>query len=340
MKAKGMGLVELMLALAIGAFLVSGAVSVYVSSSRVYAINESIARMQEAARLALDTLEHDVRLAGFWGLTSQALHIRGAIGHAPLSLSARGVRCGADFVLDLRRPLHAANNAYPLPCAASGGGAAAGTDTLMVRHADVETARADGERLQLYTSRGGELDALFLAGSPPGPLTDDPALGPEAEVRNLVAHAYYIARDANGQTRLPALRRKTLRGGASGPNIGDQEIMPGVEDLQVQFGIDPGMDEDGDGVPDDRDGDGDGRPDHYSGIAARYVDPGDPALENARVVAARVWIRVRAETPETGYHDGKVYAYADVSFHPAGAAAAYRRLLISRTIRLRNATWP
>ncbi len=335
MRARGMGLIELMLALAIGAFLIAGAVTVYVRSCATYAINETIARMQEAARFALNTLEPEVRLAGFWGLTGDAMHIRGTIDHSPLSLSSSAERCGAGFALNLRRPVETANNTYPLPCAAAGGGALSGTDTLLVRHAQTGTSPPDGERLQVYTARNGQADAVFLAGSAPGPLAVDPLSGAQAQVRDLVAQAYYIARNANGQTGLPALRRKTLQGGAAGPRIGDEELMPGVEDLQVQLGIDPGVDEDGDGIPDDLNADG--QPDRHAGVAARYVNPGDPALASARVVAVRLWIRVRADAAEPGYSDTKTYNYADVSFSPAGEDAAYRRLLISRTIRLRNA---
>jgi hypothetical protein len=110
--------------------------------------------------------------------------------------------------------------------------------------------------------------------------------------------------------------------------------MPAVEDLQIQLGIDPGEDLDGDGLPDDRDGNG--RPDNYTGRIARYVDPGDPALTSSIVIAARIWIRVRAETPEPGYVDNKIYRYADVIFTPLGNEASYRRLLVSRIVYLRN----
>src|SRR5690606_17648811 len=132
--------------------------------------------------------------------------------------------------------------------------------------------------------------------------------------------------NSTGQPGMPSLRRKVLRGG---PGITDEEIMPGVEDLQIQFGIDPGVDDDGDGIVD-----------RFEGLASRYVDPDDEALSTARTIAVRLWIRVRAAQPEPGFTDGKRYEYADVLFQPAGADAAYRRLLVSRTIHLRNAQSP
>ena len=59
----GLTLVELMVALAIGSFLVIGAVQIYNQSRQAYIVNESIARVQETAQFALDTIEADLRMA-------------------------------------------------------------------------------------------------------------------------------------------------------------------------------------------------------------------------------------------------------------------------------------
>lgn len=334
MNARGMSLIELLAALGIGSFLIVGAITVYTRSSAAYAANETMARLQENARYALNTLEPDVQLAGFWGLTSDARRIRGAIGNSPLALSAGAARCGPAFPLNLRQPVEGTNNTYSLPCAATGG-AMSGSDVLIVRHVEPDAASASSQRLQIYTTREGVTDRIFLANSAPGPITTDPLLGASAEVHDLSAHAYYISRDSTGRSGFPSLRRKSLEGGpATGPNVGDEEVMSGVEDLQVQFGIDPGVDSNADGTPDDADGDG--RPDRYTGHISMYVNPADPLLINAVVIAARIWIRIRSESPERGPPDNRTYDYADVSFTPAGDAAAYRRLVVSRTIYLRN----
>lgn len=335
MKQRGLSLIELMMALAIGSFLIIGTVTVYIQSNAVYAVNETMARLQESARYALNTIEPDIQLAGFWGLTSEAQHIRGRAGNLPLALSSRASRCGSTFPLDLLHPLDGTNNAYALLCAATGG-AQNGGDVIITRHAEPKATTASDERLQIYTSRNGNKDAVFRSNTAPDALTTDPIFGPVALVHDLSARAYYISRSSTGQTGFPSLRRKILEGGsANGPDVGDEEVMSGVEDLQAQFGIDPGVDADGDHIPDDRDADG--WPDIYTGRVAYYVNPQDPALANAIVIAVRIWIRVRAETAEIGYADNKIYSYADVNFRPLGTAASYRRLLVSRTIQLRNA---
>jgi type IV pilus assembly protein PilW len=70
--ADGFSLIELMVALAIGTLLIIGAVTVYTQSRTTYRTTEAAARIQEVARYAMDTIEPDVRLAGYWGLTNRA----------------------------------------------------------------------------------------------------------------------------------------------------------------------------------------------------------------------------------------------------------------------------
>jgi hypothetical protein len=112
--------------------------------------------------------------------------------------------------------------------------------------------------------------------------------------------------------------------------------MPGVEDLQVQFGIDSG-DYDNDGAVDASvDANGDGVPES-DGRATRYVNPDFPGLDRLQVVSVRIWLRVRGDQLEPGFVDDRTYRYADVEYTPAGADRAFRRVLLTRTIALRNA---
>ena len=69
----GMTLVELLVALAIGSFLMIGTIQVYNQSRQAFIINESIARVQETAQFAMDTIEADLRMASNWGLHSRGL---------------------------------------------------------------------------------------------------------------------------------------------------------------------------------------------------------------------------------------------------------------------------
>jgi type IV pilus assembly protein PilW len=84
-RQSGLTLVELMVALAIGSFLVIGAVQIYSQSRQAFVINESIARVQETAQFAIDTIEADLRMASNWGRTSRGLAVEGIPVVAPVA---------------------------------------------------------------------------------------------------------------------------------------------------------------------------------------------------------------------------------------------------------------
>jgi hypothetical protein len=55
------------------------------------------------------------------------------------------------------------------------------------------------------------------------------------------------------------------------------------------------------------------------------------------VLAVRLWLRIRADETERGFSDPRELRYADVSFAPGAVESARRRMLIERTVALRNA---
>ena len=69
------------------------------------------------------------------------------------------------------------------------------------------------------------------------------------------------------------------------------------------------------------------------------LDPDAPVPAGDAVIAARIWLLVRAEQTETGFTGDRVCEYADRTV-AAGAAYApadgFRRLLVAKTIALRN----
>jgi type IV pilus assembly protein PilW len=315
-KQLGMTLVELLVALSIGSFLMIGAVQVYNQSRQAYIINDSIARVQETAQFAMDTIEADLRMASNWGQNSRGSTVNGRSETGgdpnPLLLPAP-VGCGANWALDLLQPLVGTNNAYTLPCAAEGG-AQASSDVFTTRRATVATAAPEAGRIQIQSTRvQGE---LFADGNIPAGF--DPLV---SETHNLLINSYYVAASSTLIPGVPTLRRKTLIGGAGGPTIVDQEIAPGVENMQLQLGVD---------VDDDN-------------TVDRYVNPGDPIfipgdaafIPLARVLTARIWIVVRGITPETGIQDEVNYQPGDVALGVYGDN--FRRMQVSKTILLRNA---
>ena len=313
----GITLVELMVALTIGSFLMIGAVQIYNQSRQEFVINESIARVQETVQFAMDTIEADLRMVSNWGRHSRGAAIdgRSLIGDPdPLNLVPPS-DCGATWALDLGQPLVGSNNAYTLPCAATGG-VQPNSDVFTTRRATVAATLPEDGRLQIQTTRiQGE---LFKDGIIPAGFDPDPAV---SETHNLLVNSYYVAASSELIPGVPTLRRKMLTGGAGGPVIVDQEVAPGVENIQLQLGVDVDQDN----------------------TVDRYVNPGDPIfipgdvafIAGARVITARIWIVVRGITREAGIVDTVNYQPGDVTLGVFNDS--FRRMQISKTILLRNA---
>lgn len=327
-RQRGVSLIELMVALLIGLFLIFGAVTIYQQSRNTFRTTEAVARLQEVARLAFDVLEADVRMASYWGLGNKAEYIINRAGPGqglpPPFTAAQGDRinqCGganSNWAINLDQYIAGTNNTYTLTCAAVGT-ASTTADTLLVRRAaDAQPASLDPNRIYLQTSRiqGTMFVPSATCTSPTNPSCIPAAYAPPAsQSRALVVHAYYVSQSSTLRNDVPALRRKSfgnVNAGAPSDAITDEEIVPGVEDLQVRFGIDTNGDTNVD----------------------QYVNPGAvPA--GASVISATIWLRIRSEDREQGYVDGTAYQYADM------AAAwtpndKYRRIVVSKTIQLRN----
>ena len=313
-RQQGITLIELMVALAIGSFLIIGAVQIYSQSRQAFTINESIARVQETAQFALDTIEADLRMANNWGRTSRRLSIEGRtmLNDVNPKTLAVPLTCSEEWPLELDVPVDGFDNVMGLTCPAQIA-AQPNSDVLTVRRASVDPVPLQPGRLQIQSTRlQGE---IFDDGVIPPQF--DPA---QSATHNLMVSSYYV--DANSELipGVPTLRRKVL--GIQGVNstVFDQEIAPGVENLQIQFGIDVNEDN----------------------TVDRYVNPGDQIynprapgyLPGARVLTARVWLVVRGLAREAGAEDQRTYTPGNVNLGTFNDEI--RRMQVSKTILLRN----
>lgn len=323
----------------LGLLLLAAFFAVMQRCREAFSAGESLAGLQDNARHALSVIVPDIEHAGFFGFAgSSASYTRGGtvlaegaqlrqpdathLVAAVPGLPAGAHDCGVNFAVDLELGVEGDNNSYATGAAAtrcaptaSAGGAHAGADTLTLRHASLDVTKPLAGRLQLYSRRlesqaAGE---LFADGRSPGP-TDA-----NAEVRDLEVRKYYIANDSVDRRAWPALRVKALTESRGAAQFRDEEVLPGVEDLQVELGVrDPG--------------DIEGR--------LSFVAPDFPELRTRTVVAVRLWLRIRADRTEAGYFDARPLRYADVEFVPGELESRQRRMLVQRTIALRNPRQP
>ncbi len=123
---------------------------------------------------------------------------------------------------------------------------------------------------------GGAVPAAYLAARLP-------------ESRALIANGYYVDQDSDERAGTPSLRRKQLDVAGGAPTITDLQIVPGVEDLQVELGARLQ------------------RATRMPTISCSRTPPFPPATRSSR---SAVWLLVRAEQQETGFIDGRSYSYA------------------------------
>ena len=92
-------------------------------------------------------------------------------------------------------------------------------------------------------------------------------------------------------------------------------LVEGVEDMQVEFGIDS----DSDGIPN------------------RFVgDPNTPDIPDA--VVARIYLLLRGTSEISGYTNTKTYKLGEKTV--AAKNDAYLRRVMTTTVQMRNATLP
>ncbi len=337
----GVSLVELMIALLLTSLLVAGIGQVFLVTGRSYRVQDNLGRLQENGRHALGTLQADLRRAGYLGVIKDI----GSIVDNTAGGKRNGHRLAVDdgqcrdidWVRSLSHPVFGKDDhrrgydclprtkrhtgdilvtRYITPLTTSGNTAGTAQSTL----------RPDHFYLRASLSTGNLFAGRDAAANPPG--------GAAARMAELVARAYFIrTRHAPANTgcpggrTLPALYRLVQANG----KLVSEEVARGIEQFQVQYGID---------------GNGNGSIDRF--IDA--MDAQDPRWQ--QLVAVRIWLLVRAECPETGYDNSHRYVMGNISVDPARTDRDgdgvidgdvdgdgnddYRRRLFTGTVALRN----
>ena len=310
-RSKGLTLVELMIAMLLVLITTAGALAIVARGRAAQRTGEAVTTLEETTDAAFAILVEELHMAGYLGLAAPGSPVEGAsaIGVTEATNLAVSGGCGPSLAHDLALAVAAADGSYrvdrsaPLRCAAgSNGRVVAGADTITIRHASATVAAPDSGRLQVEST----LRAARL-------MTDGIArLGAGARVHDLAVSVFYVSADSSAQRGWPSLRRKRLVGGTR-PAFQDEELVTGVEDMQVEFALDDWSDADG--------------------AADRWVTPAAfPTLDTPRAV--RLWIRVRSDTPENPAIHIPALAYSNRL--QAIGSSRYRHKLSSRVIELRN----
>ena len=158
--ARGMTLVELMVGMTVGLFVVLIAIAIFTSTRTLHAVGSASTRMSENARLAMDVLQTDLRNASFAGcrplLNDPLVSVLNA-GSGSFITTGAGLRgnrgTGAGFAPALSAPM-AALPAASAPLNAS--------DVISVR------VTADASGLGIVAPMGSTMAAPRVAANSPG----------------------------------------------------------------------------------------------------------------------------------------------------------------------------
>lgn len=181
--AKGLTLVEMMVAMLIASFLIFGLLQVFTASKASYQTAEGLARVQENARFALDFLQRDIRMAGHFGCVNDQAHWVRAEDDPMLHFGTVPTGGGSALDFSVSIEAHEAPNTGPTNTLTLGGAWTAptglptlsptpvgGSDVLVLRYLWPEgvpatsiTAAGGSEVIAFPTARAGVLTSGGVA---------------------------------------------------------------------------------------------------------------------------------------------------------------------------------
>lgn len=350
----GFNLVELMVSLTIGLFIMLAVSTMFLGASRSEREYSKLAQKVENGRYAIDAIIRDLWHAGFYGYIGTvpsvpptepdpcevadtakmyaALPDHVQVFWAPdwataadlskTTCNIPNLMPGSD-VLVVRR----ANTQALLP-----------TDTTEVNDVYVQTV-PDGGEIQIGSGQLVGTDKRANgqpAANPPSLLKAD---GTAAQIYKYHVHIYYVSRCSNpsgaagtcaagddGGTWVPSLRRLELAPAGASATMRNIAIADGIEVMRVDLGID--------NTPSDvnpvTQRNGDGMADTYIGKSAQR------SQDFANAVSARVWVVSRNAQPTPGYVDQKVLNLGSISGDKPAAGDGFPRSLFSREVMIAN----
>lgn len=272
---KGLTLIEIMIALVLGVLLLGGTISMFIANKRIYTEQESMSRLQENARFALQILMRDIRMAGYTGCSNDISNVVNHIENADdddnlfnFSNAVEGSEDGADWV--------------PSDSGEIVADMVANTDAISVRYLEdtgleIEPPYMNTNSAALHVNDDnglsqGEIvgvsdcdsaDVFSISNSNPdtsGQVAHNTGTnnsGPNNATKNLqkkylgdasivrfVSRRYIIRENDNGQPALYRYQYAKDTGDEDGDGntsefilIG-QELIEGVENMQILYGVD------------------------------------------------------------------------------------------------------
>lgn len=328
--ARGLSLVELLVAMALGLMIMTALVALYGSLSRTNNEMAKTNQLIENGRFAIQLLQGDLVHAGFWG----AIDAVEATAVPDPCLAYANWPTDAAVLAEYKTNLLAIPvHGYADGSALAGCGVAnvsSKSDVLLVRHASTCVAGSGcdggadtGPHIQLSGCRtDAPPEPAYLLAADVASLTlrlkDCATIAPR---RQMLVNFYYVSTNGSG---VPRLMRKSLKNGAYA--VSPEPLIEGIEAFRVEYGVD---NLGSNGLPISATNPGDGNADSYVSCA-----PSCDLATLANLVAVKVHVLARNLEPTAGYTDDKSYQLGPLAI--AAANDGYKRHVFSTTVRLVN----
>ena len=317
-KTTGVTLIELMIAIVISSILVLGIAEIFKLNKRSSKISDDSARMQESGRFAFNMIMQDLRRAGYYGGNADTANITGT---SNIVASTNTCPTNTTWGRMLERRIIGLNDtgaAYACLSADHLRG-----DVLVLRYTEGKNITAfDANRFYVRSSLfEGRMFTGNVAANASNSVSEIPN-----NVQLLASQAYYIGTAQDGgadrschfdnSKKIPALFREVLS--STGVPV-QEEVASGIEHLQVQYGVDRSVSQDGEVNT------------YYNANAISNDTTLTPNW--SQVVSVRFWVLARSECPTSGYNNTKTYTMGDMPYTPSDS---FKRQLYSTTVTLRN----
>jgi type IV pilus assembly protein PilW len=316
-RSRGFTIIEFMIAMTLSLLVLAALTAAFVANSRSRAEIEKANEQIENGRFALQILTDDLEMSGFYSHLDIDLALT---ADTPMPIPGAKPNPCSTALADLRAALPMHIQGYDSPDALDGD-----LDDCLADHrpnTDIVVIR------RTATCVGGAANCALVAGAPyfQAALCDtqlgslnaidyyrlDTTLGnlnrtqrncaTAAQRRQFLVHIYFIAENDVAGDGIPTLKRAELGNGFS--------IVPlahGIQDLQIEYGIDTG---------------GDGAPDVFTSSPDTYDAPGGPAGPHAdcaahtsecianwrNVMSLRLNLLARNSSETPDHKDTKVYS--------------------------------
>jgi type IV pilus assembly protein PilW len=349
LRNEGFSLVELMISITVGLILVAGITVLIVQQSSNRSELDKAGRQIENGRYAMQILREAIEHAGYYGEFST---LPAAPVAFPDPCSTTITSSDPGMPLYLQGYDSPATVPTPLSGCLADANHVPGTDILVIRRADTGTvpvASAVAHQVYIQATQAPQTPPVTQAGYVIGTTAVTPSVftmlkkdaATLADLRKYHVDIYFVSpcsvptgtgtpavctnTDDNG-TPIPTLKRLELGAGSTAPQFSMTPLAEGIENLQLDYGLDT---------------DNDGSPDTYTtGTHSSGTTAMTPA-DWTNIMSVRVNILARNNESTPGYSDAKHYTLngpgtLDGAGSVAPSSTSYKHHVFSEVIRVVN----